>query len=188
MNWFNDYRKSIIIVILLAVFAMEGLVQAATITVGPARGNYDFNKIQNAIDAAEDGDEVLVAPKEYDIIEPITFRGKAITVRSEAGPYGTTIQMSEVPEDWETDYALVLFNNEEDSRSLLEGFTIKDSFERGITCINSSPRIENCMFISNLASGIQCLSASPIINNIYTTRSSNFEYFSKPNFLNIFCK
>jgi hypothetical protein len=68
------------------------LANGATITVGPGAG-YDFSAIQMGIDAAVDGDMVLVAPGEYVITEPVTFRRKAITVKSEAGPDETSIRM-----------------------------------------------------------------------------------------------
>ena len=39
----------------------------------PGVGGVEFIEIQPAIDAAEDGDEVLVRPGEYVITEPIDF-------------------------------------------------------------------------------------------------------------------
>jgi len=157
MKRFNYKRANIIIV---AVFAIGGLVQAGTITVGSERGNYDFHNIQDGIDAAEDGDIVLVAPKEYEITEPITFRGKAITVRSEEGPEQTMIRMSKPPMGWNAEYALVLFDNGEDYRSLLEGFTLRGSPANGVLCLGSSPRLENCVMTSNTSRGVRCLTGS----------------------------
>ncbi|MFB3138923.1 MAG: hypothetical protein ACE10B_06860, partial [Phycisphaerales bacterium] len=52
----------------------------------------DYRTIQEAIDAAMDGDEVEVHPGTY--FETIDFLGKAITVRSSDGPQVTIIDAS----------------------------------------------------------------------------------------------
>jgi pectin methylesterase-like acyl-CoA thioesterase len=74
------------------------VLSAATLTVDLG-GAGDFTDIQSAIDAARDGDSVLVKPGEYVIEEPISFKGKTITVKGEAGAEGTTIRMAETPAD-----------------------------------------------------------------------------------------
>ena len=63
-----------IVIVPLCAF---GLVRGATLRVPD-----DYAAIQAAVDASADGDTVLVAPGQYVITEPITFRGKAITVGS----------------------------------------------------------------------------------------------------------
>ena len=82
-----------LIVALSSAFLLCPPCAAATITVD-LDGAADYSEIQPAIDAAQDGDTVLVKPGEYVINESITFRGKAITVRGEAGAEVTTIRMS----------------------------------------------------------------------------------------------
>ena len=47
----------------------------------------DYSTIQGGIDAAEDGDEVIVAPGTY--VENINFEGKAITLVNGIYPSGT---------------------------------------------------------------------------------------------------
>ncbi|MCP4259287.1 MAG: hypothetical protein GY774_17520 [Planctomycetes bacterium] len=128
-------------------------------------GQADFDNIQAGIDVANDGDTVLVAPGEYVITEPITFRGKAITVRSEAGPEQTTIRISEASTDLYADSDVVLFENGEDAGSLLEGLKLTGSLLSGVSCIGSSPSLENCVITANYQRGVECLSSSPTITN-----------------------
>ncbi len=62
--------------------------QADTLTVGDLAGN-DFTTIQAAIDAASNGDEILVAPGTYE--ENIDFLTKSIIVRGDGGPKTTQL-------------------------------------------------------------------------------------------------
>ena len=58
-------------------------VVADTFTVAPPGTPADFETIQEAIDAAVDGDCINVEPGTY--VENIDFMGKAITVQSTGG-------------------------------------------------------------------------------------------------------
>jgi len=139
---------------------MAGVLQAATITVGPPGTSCDFDSIQAGIDVANEGDTVLVAPGEYVITEPITFRGKAITVKSEAGPDETTIRMG-TPSDTKRG-SVVVFENGETAASVLDGFTITggrgcwgiDSLVGGgIFFSASSGTLRNCAIVQNKVEG-----------------------------------
>lgn len=83
--------------------------------------------IQEGIDAASDGDTVLVAEGKY--FENINFNGKAITVAShfildqDTIHIDSTIINGSQPEN-PTRGSVVLFENEEDTTSVLAGFTI----------------------------------------------------------------
>ena len=122
--------------------------------------------IQNGIDAAVDGDIVLVAPGTY--VENIDFLGKAITVRSEAGADVTYI--SKHPDQ---DWSVVIFVTSETGESILQGFTITDGaclYGGGIYCRESSPTIMNCVITGNNSTenggGIYCSkNSSPTITN-----------------------
>ncbi len=108
----------------------------------------DFATIQGAIDAALDGDEVIVAAGAY--FEAIDFLGKAITVRSIDGPETTTIDASGL------NTTVVLCVNFEGPDTLLQGFTITGgghfSIDGGGMFVQfSSPTITDCVFVGNEA-------------------------------------
>lgn len=140
--------------IIIAFILLSPAAFAATINV-PG----DYATIQEAIDAAVNGDEVIVAPDTY--YENINFLGKAITVRSSHGPVDTVIDGGS-PID--PDYgSVVAFRQGEGVSSVLEGFTlthgtgtkihgpIDDHFGGGIICEGTSPTIINNIIIDNEA-------------------------------------
>lgn len=77
----------------------------------------DYLTIQWAVDAAVNGDEVVVAAGTYE--ENVLIVGKAITVRSESGPMATAL-------DWE-DRAGFLIDDLEMGTVTIEGFTIQSA-------------------------------------------------------------
>ena len=116
---------------------------AAIITVdddGPA----DFNDIQAAVDAAENGDTVIVEDGTY--VGPgnrgIRFQGKAITVISRNGPDRCVINCQGRGRGF-------WFRDDEPSTAVLEGLKIingLESYGGGIYCYNrASPTIVNCV-------------------------------------------
>jgi len=164
----NGLRMRLVFVIFIVVIVLDGILFAngATITVGPGDG-YDYNNILAGIYMANDGDTVLVAPGEYVITVPITFRGKAITVQSEAGRDETTIRMG-TPTNPDRG-SVVIFENNETAASVLEGFTItggngsgaaQESLRGGgILFDASSATVRNCAIMENTADyagGIFC--------------------------------
>ena len=161
MKKLNGYRMRLVLVgfISAIVFGCIGIANGATVTVGPGADN-DFDTIQEGIDAANGRDTVLVAPGEYVIIEPITFRGKAITVKSEAGSDETTIRMG-TPVDTNRG-SVVVFENNETVKSVLDGFTITGGRGSwwpsagywgggGIVFDASSGTVRNCAVVENTA-------------------------------------
>jgi|LGVF01.1.fsa_nt_gb parallel beta-helix repeat protein len=110
----------------------------------------DFTTIQEAIDAAADGDEIIVRDGTYD--ENIRFWGKAITVRSENGPATTIIQGVEGQTPGPGPAAVVTFWNGEGADSVLNGFAITNGinggFGGGIACY-AQPTISNCIINGN---------------------------------------
>ena len=164
-------------VIVLASFAALAVCNARIITVddhGPAY----FDNIQAAIDDADDGDTIRVLDGTYtgDGNRDISFRGKAVTVRSLNGPENCIIdcQGSEAQP-----HRGFLFHNWEDSNSVLDGFTIRNGYDPasggGIYCGSGSPTIQNCIITNNRArddaGGIMCDVASPTIRNCIITKN-----------------
>jgi predicted outer membrane repeat protein len=149
----------------------------------------DHATIQDAIDAAVNGDVIIVRDGTYtgNGNRNINFYGKHIMLRSENGP-GDCIIDGTPPE--ERNYYLIstafTFNNQESSSSVLSGFTIQN-FPTGstISCNWSSPVITNCVFVDN---GNGLGSSTPGGSAIYCAYSSpsiigcSFQGNSRPSY------
>jgi len=130
---------------------------AATIHV-PA----DQPTIQQAIDASNSGDVILVSPGTY--FERIDYHGKAISIQSTDGPAQTII-------DGSNGGLVVTFQTSEGPQSVFTGFTIqrgRASFGGGIgASFGTSPTITQNIFQNNgqgsAGSAIFGNASSPVI-------------------------
>ncbi len=107
-------------------------------------GGGDFLTIQEGIDAAADGDTVLVADGIYTGIgnKNLDFGGKPITVKSRNGPEYCIV-------DGEGEGTGFYFHTSEGPSSLLEGLTIRNFNASGIRIAQSDPTISKCTIIGN---------------------------------------
>ena len=132
----------------------------------------DQPTIQAGIDVAVDADTVLVQPGTY--VENINFNGKAIILGSLFHTTQDTSYISQTIIDGNQDDTVVAFDSEEDSTSVLTGFTIingNDYYKGGgISCSSSSPSLQNLTISDNSAAkggGIQCQNYSnPSLSNL----------------------
>ncbi len=143
-----------------------------------------YATIQQAIDAAINGDTVVVAPGTHTGPgnRDIDYLGKAITVRS-IDPNDPDI-VDETVIDGANNYHGFYFNNGEGTDSLLEGLTISNcrgSSGGGIRCDNSSPTIRKCVITNNhatLGGGIYCKDSSSDIRDCTITDNRAIGYWS----------
>jgi len=127
---------------------------------------YNDTTIQEAIDAAEEGDTVLVDPGTYtgEGNRDLNFRGKNIVLISDCGPENTVIDCEELGRGF------YLYSGESET-AVIAGFTVKNGYSdnRGasIYISNSTPLITSCFiffgFSPNGGAGICLESSSSII-------------------------
>ncbi len=117
-------------------------------------GTGDFPNIQAAIDAVVDGDVIELTDGVFQGAgnRDIIWTGKEITLRSQGGdPYNCVLDC----EGTRTRDHCGVYMNGVGSRALIEGITVRNgvsSLGGGIAVVNSSPTIERCMFLDNVAS------------------------------------
>lgn len=137
----NVTRALLAAVLALAAGALAPAAGAAVYTVDDDRPA-DFSSIQAAINAASNGDEIVVRAGRYK--ETLSFLGKGLTVRSESGPAVTVIYL-----EGETRVVQL------DGNSTLRGFTITGGRARvggGIRVTGGAqPVIEGNVIKGNIA-------------------------------------
>jgi len=165
-------------IIFLAAVSHADAVFAATRYVGQ---NQTYTTIQEAINAAADGDTIIVRDGIYTGVgnRNISFNGKAIHLKSQNGPEHCII-------DAQRSGRVFVFTGGEQNNAILEGFTISGGYVSGTswqtgsgggiyTSNLSSPTIQNNIIANNEAAdwgyggGITVNSGSPLlINNTFS--------------------
>lgn len=111
-----------------------------------------FPTIQTAINAAQTGDEVVIADGVYIGTgnRNISFQGKSITVRSANGAGNCVI-------DGEGTYRGFVFQSGEEPDAILQGLTVRNCFAETAAAVLvtnfSHPTFVDCRFTENVASG-----------------------------------
>ena len=139
-----------------------------------------FSSIQEAINASNDGDSVIVSPGFYP--ENINFNGKYITITSRYLIDNDSLLIGTTIIDAQESGSVVTFANSENEQSILQGFTLQNgagndedpddngsyyTYGGGIYCEDSAPTIKDCIIQNNIANeggggGIFCYNASPM--------------------------
>ena len=146
---------------LLSLVALLGVAHAATLYVGAGEA---YTTIQSAIDASWNGDTVIVRDGIYsgDGNQSISFRRRAIHLRSENGPSGCVIQQTVQT----VEYGFKMDRGEGEG-SIIQGFTIT-GFKVAVLCAQSSPTIRDNVITDNGGGSgwaISCTNSSAIILN-----------------------
>ena len=136
-------------------------------------GKADFNNIQAAVDAASDGDEIVVMPGTYtgtgDAV--IDMLGKGVTLRSTDHSNHSVVAATIL--NGENQRRVVVCDSGETNQTILKGFTIQNGYASkypdwfstpwrlggGMLIKDSSPVVSYCIFINNVATwggGVLC--------------------------------
>ncbi|MHC4153473.1 MAG: choice-of-anchor Q domain-containing protein [Planctomycetota bacterium] len=166
--------KTKIWVIMSAVVLLAGwpAVTPAAIRLVPS----EYPTIQAGIDAAVDGDTVLVAPGRYTGAgnRDLYFGGKAIAVQStnpdDPGVVAATV--IDCGGSAAEPHRGFYFNSGENSTAVVAGLTIAHGYAQtggAIRCFKSNPTIAKCVITGNIASeyggGIYCKNSSAAISD-----------------------
>jgi len=150
-------------------------------------GTGNYTSIQEGIDNSVNDDTVLVYPGTY--YENINFNGKSITLTSLCRTTQNRSYIDSTIIDGNQNGSVVIFESEEDSTSILSGFTLQngsgslpygfDYVGGGIGIKNANPKIEKCMIKNNTAKaggGIFCCNTTTILSGVTIYNNQSYLY------------
>jgi len=140
----------------------------------------DFETIQAGIEAAEDGDTVLVQPDVYR--ENIDYDGHNIVVGSLFITTGDTSFIERTIIDGDENDTVVQIASGENEETVLSGFTLQNGsgvLGGGVFCRNSSPSLDHLIIHDNYSrqqgGGIYIdRDANPLITNVLVTDNESY--------------
>lgn len=159
----SDKRRTFMIrYALILVFILFGIpVAVADIYTVDDDGDADFDKIQEAINIARDGDTIWVEDGTYTGTGNVEIDpdGKAITICSANGPTRCIIDCQGSEDDQRRAFVI---STGETQDTVIEGFTLTGGWSEkdatvdkywggGMIIYGSSPTIRNCIFTGNFA-------------------------------------
>lgn len=130
---------------LLLVLAMTASIASASVINVPAT----YPTVQQGINAALEGDTVLVEPGMY--VENVSFIGRNITLASQFLMTGDTSYISQTVLDGGAAERVIIINSGETTDSRIIGFTIQNGFSPfwegpGIYCVDAGVSVHhNCI-------------------------------------------
>ena len=138
-----------------------------------------YTTIQQAIDASQTGDTILVWPGTYR--EQLYFYSRAVTVRSAADAAVLT-----TPGGEDNDYAVSFFSAES-SRSVLANFVITGCGKGAVFCSAACPTLKNLTIVGNPGHGVHAFDGSDpnIINCILWNNDDSDLYQCNARYSNI---
>ncbi len=121
-------------------------------TIENATTGQTYASIQQAINDAHLGDNIVVSPGIYQYLENINFKGKDLTVRS-TNPHDPTVVAATVINGFGRRSVMTL-SGSRDGVCVLDGLNITGATV-GIFCGDASPTIRNCTIESNGPNAIE---------------------------------
>jgi hypothetical protein len=156
---------------------------------GPGSGTPadPFCRIQTAIEAANDGDEIVIQPGTYagDGNRDLDVLGKAITLRAvdPNDPATVAATVLDCQGSSSTPHRGMIFQHQETSATVVAGITIRNGYGTvpgggAVLCLGGSPTFVNCALLANDAGagwdggGVYNDAGSPVL--LGCTLSNNF--------------
>ena len=137
----------------------------------------DFETIQAGIDAGYGGDTIVVHPGEY--VENINFNGKNLLLTSLYISGNDPAYIDATVIDGGGGGSIITFENKENNRARLSGFTLRNGWAvdgGGIYCSGADPSVDHCLIEANFADdnggAVFCESGGITLTNCTITENS----------------